>query len=95
MYGTIARLHVKPGQIEAFKQLADGEPAIPGAVSVQVYQMDSDPDELQMVVAFADRQSYVANARDPEQHQRYLQMLEVLKSDPEWQDGEIIYHRAF
>jgi hypothetical protein len=32
----------------------------------------------------------MANADSPEQHQRYLAFREILESDPEWQDGEIV-----
>jgi len=41
-------------------------------------------------VLFESKEAYVANAGSPEQHQRYLRMREMLVSDPEWHDGEII-----
>ena len=37
-------------------------------------------------------EAYVANADSQEQHERYLQMREWLTADPEWHDGEIVYH---
>ena len=43
-----------------------------------------------LAVGFKDKEAYVANAQSPEQHERYLQMIEHLESEPEWQDGEII-----
>jgi len=43
-----------------------------------------------MAVAFTDKTSYVANARDPKQDERFKRMRAFLASDPEWHDGEII-----
>jgi len=45
MYGTIAKLKVKPGQVEALKShmAAVTSRHEPGFVSVNVYQMDADP----------------------------------------------------
>ncbi|MBE2184550.1 MAG: antibiotic biosynthesis monooxygenase, partial [Anaerolineae bacterium] len=45
MYGTVAKLRVKPGQLEAFKawaEVAESRP-VPGFISTTIYQMDSDP----------------------------------------------------
>jgi len=63
---------------------------IPGFVSTVVYRMDRDPNEIYMAVAFKDKDSYVANARDPKQDERYKRMRALLAADPEWHDGEII-----
>lgn len=93
MYGTIAKTKVKPGAIDELKRTMEGQEQGQGAVAVFVYQMDSDPDELYLVAAFDSREAYLANADSPEQHQRYLQMRQWLAADPDWHDGEIIYHR--
>jgi len=63
---------------------------IPGFVSTMVYRMDTDPNELYMAVAFKDKESYVANARDTKQDERFRRMRAMLTADPEWHDGEII-----
>jgi len=63
---------------------------IPGFVSTVVYRMDRDPNEIYMAVAFKDKDSYLANARDPKQDERYKKMRALLAGDPEWHDGEII-----
>jgi antibiotic biosynthesis monooxygenase (ABM) superfamily enzyme len=93
MYGTVARLRLKPeaaGQLE--QQLKEFEGlSVPGYVSTTIYRMDANSNEYYMAVVFDSRESYVANAEDPEQHQRYLQMRELLESDPEWHDGEVVY----
>lgn len=92
MYGTVARMKVKPGAVEALKRMAEGEVAqIPGFVAQYVYQMDTDPSEFYLIAVFESREAYVANAESPEQRARYEQMMEWLEAEPEWHDGEIIY----
>jgi len=38
------------------------------------------------------RETYHANAASPEQHARYLRLRALLTAEPEWHDGEVIYH---
>jgi heme-degrading monooxygenase HmoA len=65
---------------------------MPGYVGMCVYQLDRDSNEYVLVVAFKDKESYHANAGSAEQDRRYRQMRELLESDPEWMDGEIVWH---
>jgi heme-degrading monooxygenase HmoA len=65
--------------------------AIPGVIKVYVYQTDADSREFYMAVVFESRESYVANAQSPEQHQRYLQLRQHLEADPDWHDGNIVF----
>ncbi len=92
MYGTVARMRLKTGMEAKLKEdMAQYERLmIPGFVSTMVYRMDTDPSELYMAVAFKDKASYVANARDPKQDERFKRMRVFLAADPEWHDGEII-----
>lgn len=92
MYGTVARMRLKPGMETKLKEdLAQYERLkISGFVSTMVYRMDRDPNELYMAVAFKDKESYAANARDPKQDERFRRMREFLAADPEWHDDEII-----
>ncbi len=92
MYGTVARMRLKAGMEAKLKaDMAQYERLkIPGFVSTMVYRMDADPNELYMAVAFKDKASYVANARDPKQDERFKRMRAFLAADPEWHDGEII-----
>ncbi len=92
MYGTVPRMRLKAGMEAKLKEdMARYERLkIPGFVSTMVYRMDTDPNELYMAVAFKDRESYVANARDPKQDERFRRMRAMLAADPEWHDGEII-----
>ena len=93
MYGTIARLQVKPGSLEALNQWGSSRHGdlIPGYVSQYVFQMDGNANELYLVVIFTDKDSYVANAQSPIQDARYREMRAMLSADPEWHDGEVIY----
>jgi len=89
MYGTVARMKVKPGALQALKEMEERKPS--GFIRSLVYQMDKDPNEILLVVLFRDKESYFANAESPAQHQEYLKVRAFLESDPEWSDGEVIY----
>ena len=98
MYGTVARIRIKPGMEERLLAFDREERAlgIPGYVASYIYRMDTEPNIYYLAVAFDNKESYVANANSPEQDARYRQMLELLEGEPEWHDGEIIsvYHRT-
>jgi antibiotic biosynthesis monooxygenase (ABM) superfamily enzyme len=93
MYGTVARLRLKPGAKEQMdQQMREYESLkIPGYMMTHVYQMEGDPQTYYMAVVFDSKESYQANANSPEQDARYQQMRALLESDPEWHDGEIVY----
>ena len=93
MYGTITRLQVKPGALEALQAWGSSGDSrvIPGYVKEYVFQMDSDPNELYLAIIFTDKASYVANAQDPVQIARYAEMRTMLIADPEWHEGDVIY----
>ena len=92
MYGTVARLRVKPGAAEKLLQFSRDEASIniPGFVFQYVYQMDQNAREYILVVGFTDKAAYVKNADSPEQNVRYQTFRELLDADPEWHDGEIV-----
>jgi quinol monooxygenase YgiN len=96
MYGTVARFRAKPGMADALRELSESYDAerAPGYVSQTVYQMDDDPNVFYIAVVFESREAYVANAESEDQHERYLEMREMLAGDPEWHDGEIIFNDA-
>jgi heme-degrading monooxygenase HmoA len=93
MYGTVAFLRFKPGLDRRVQDVFSDLQAenIPGVVFEQVYRTDADARAYVMVVGFASREAYRANAASPEQHARYLAFRELLTADPEWHDGEIVY----
>jgi quinol monooxygenase YgiN len=91
MYGTVARLRVKPGKDAELQRLGqEMAPQIPGFAFQHVFRSDTDPNELYLVVGFESEQAYRANAASPEQQQRYEQYRALLDADPEWHDGNII-----
>jgi quinol monooxygenase YgiN len=90
MYGTIARVKIDPGKLEDLKALGRRIGVPPGQIARYVYQMDVNPGELFLVAVFESREAYWANARSPEQNQRFQEMRALMLSDPEWHDGEII-----
>jgi len=92
MYGTVARMKIKPGAEEQLRQLSrDFESVqIPGFVSQLVYRLDADPNDCFLVVAFENKDAYVANANSAEQNDRYQRIRALLSAEPEWHDGEIV-----
>lgn len=95
MYGTIARLHVKPGEEQAVIALMDEwkrerKSKASGFNSGYLYRQDAEPETLTMVVAFDGQQHYRRNAESPEQDRWYRQVRSHLVDDPVWEDGEIV-----
>lgn len=93
MYGTVAKLRLKPGMLEKFRQLGTEQAgaAMEGFIGERIYQMDADPNELYMVVWFTDKAAYQKNAASPGQDKRYQELRALLATDPEWHDGEVIF----
>lgn len=93
MYGTVARLRAKPGMEQQFQQLMREYKSldIPGMVATCVYRMDNNPNDYYLATVFSSKESYLANARSPEQETRYHKMRALLEADPEWNDGEAIF----
>lgn len=93
MYGTVARLHVKPGMQEALLAWANGlDRAVPGRLRSFVYQLDADPNTLMLVALFESREAYHANAASAEQAAEFEQMMAFLAAEPEWHDGEALFY---
>jgi heme-degrading monooxygenase HmoA len=92
MYGTVARMQIKPGMEARMAELNRQQQVseIPGLVATYVYRMDNEPDVYYLAVVFESKEAYVANANSPEQDARYREMRELLATDPEWHDGEIV-----
>lgn len=92
MFGTVARFTAREGAedrlIELMNSYDDAE--IPGHVASIVYKLRDGERQYMMATRFEDEASYRANAESPEQHQRYLQMRELIEGDPEWNDGDIV-----
>lgn len=93
MYGTVARLRIKPGMEQQLVEFSIAEDAakIPGLVTEYVYRMDKDEQEYFLVVVFESKDAYWANANSPDQDARYQTMRALMEADPEWYDGEIVH----
>jgi quinol monooxygenase YgiN len=94
LYGTVARLKVKPGHLEQLKADQEERAWPKGGLAMYAYQLDDNPDELLLAVVFEDEESYKANADLPETHQEYLKLLEHLEGEPEWHDGKVVVART-
>ncbi len=92
MYGTVARMRIKPGMEAKLEEVSRTAEAaqIPGFVATYIYRMDADPNEYYMAVIFTDKAAYRANADSPEQNARFQDMMTMLEREPEWHDGEIM-----
>jgi hypothetical protein len=64
MFGTVARMKLKPGSHEKMQDLMKGfeERQVNGFVFTASYRSQSDPDEIWLAVGFEDEASYRANA---------------------------------
>lgn len=95
MFGTVALFTPKVGQEQAIVEALDKwweerRPKVRGAIASTIHKNITNPSELIMSVVFDSEESYRANAADPEQHQWYLGLRELLENDPRWIDGEVL-----
>lgn len=96
MYGSVARLRLQPGrERELIEELTGFEAArVPGFVGTMLYRLDARGNEYMMVATFASKSAYQANAASAQQDGRFRRLRALLESDPEWNDGELIYQAA-
>jgi quinol monooxygenase YgiN len=92
MYGTVGRAHIRPENREEFVRLITSPEyrQVPGFRRGFLMFPENRENEVILVAMFEDRDSYVRNAEDPTQHQRYLAYRALLDDEPEWSDGEWI-----
>ena len=99
MYGTVARMKVKPGELEQLqKTMQDWDERagkVEGAIATYVYKLDTDPNEVIMAVLFQDKKTYMANADDPQTDEWVQRVRAHLEADPDWNDGEVIVSQQF
>jgi len=92
MFGTVAKMNLKPGSFEKMQDLMKGQEGMEanGYLFMAVYRSQSDPNEIWLTVGFEDEASYRANAEDPNTDKMAQQYQELLTAPPEWHDGEIV-----
>jgi antibiotic biosynthesis monooxygenase (ABM) superfamily enzyme len=90
MFGTIARAKIRPENRDKFRAVleSEGQVVVPGYVSSHLMFPEGRDDEAYLVVFFDDRDSYMKNADDPAQDERYQKFRALLEEDPEWMDGD-------
>lgn len=95
MFGSIFRMHSKPGQAGAVEEhmrrwQRERRPKVAGVVAGYLLTSRDRPDELVGVAVFDSEENYRKNAADPEQDRWYRELRALLQADPEWNDGEIL-----
>lgn len=97
MFGTVARMLVKPGMEHRLAELSREyeQLTIPGHISTHVFRMDANPQEFYLATVWESREAYFANADSPEQDARYRKMLDILQAEPDWHDGEVVYSQSY
>lgn len=93
MFGTVAHIRVKPGHeqqvMELSREWADTRGrGVEGYVTGYLVRSERGPQEGILIAIFQDRESYMANAEDPEQDRWFRRFREHLQGDPDWHDGE-------
>ncbi|MGE5225312.1 MAG: putative quinol monooxygenase [Planctomycetaceae bacterium] len=90
MYGTVAKMRVKPENREQLRKVAEAQNVEQVEGFVASYTLfENDSDVAWLLAVFADRATYDANANDPAQHERFMELRALMDADPEWHDGEI------
>jgi heme-degrading monooxygenase HmoA len=93
VYGTVARMTLKPGAEEKVMQVMEGSQAgREGHVATYVFKSDADPNVHFVTTIFESKSAYKKFADSPEQDKRFHQMKELLAAEPDWHDGEVIHH---
>jgi quinol monooxygenase YgiN len=92
MFGTVAKMKLKPGSFEKMQDVMKGfeEQPVKGFLFNAVYRSQSDPDEVWLVVGFEDEATYRANADNPRTNEMAEQYQKIMAAAPEWHDGEIV-----
>ena len=95
MYGTIGQARIKDGKLAEVVEmektwLRERGPHVPGAIATYMFQSDNDPSMISVVALFRDRETYRANANDPDQDAWYQQLRAALTGDIVWHDGEVV-----
>src|SRR5260370_8424720 len=91
MFGTIAKMKLKPGAYDKMADQMKGfeERQVKGFLFNVVYRSQSDPNEVWLVVGFEDEAPYRANANHPQTGEMAQQDQQMLAGPPEWHAGAI------
>jgi heme-degrading monooxygenase HmoA len=93
LYGTVAKMKLKPGAEGKLMESMEGVTP-PGQVATFVFKSDADPNVHFVTTVFESKDAYKKFADSPEQDKRFRQMRELLATEPEWHDGEVVHHQV-
>jgi hypothetical protein len=62
----------------------------PGSRALTVYRSDADPREHWVAGVWESREVYASNSSRPETTGNYQRLRDLMESDPEWHDGEVV-----
>jgi hypothetical protein len=93
MYGSIFKIRPKAGKEQDIVRMTEEwarerQPKVKGSLGGCLYKLDNGG--LMGVGIFQSKEDYRANAESPEQDAFYRRWRELMESDPEWNDGEIV-----
>jgi len=96
MYGSVFRLRPRPGHEQALieeliRWRHERYPQAVGFVGWVCLAPESRSGEYVNTLVFRSREAYLRNANDPEQDRWYCRLRSHLESDPEWEDGEVLW----
>jgi heme-degrading monooxygenase HmoA len=93
LYGTIAKMKLKPGAEEKVMQVMGGaDHDAEGHISTYVFKSDADPNVHFVTTVFESKTAYKKFADSAEQNRRFSQIKDLLADEPVWHDGEVIHH---
>jgi quinol monooxygenase YgiN len=97
MFGTVAKLKFKPGMMKKFMEENLEQYENPNSGSLAVFAFDTldEPNTALLVAVSESEEAYKKNADDPKTHERFMKMMEYLESEPEWNDGHVIYSKLY
>jgi|TARA_B110000438_G_C15569392_1_gene544717 hypothetical protein len=91
MYGTIFNLDVKDGHKESLLNIMQQNDRVPeGMVAWFLMNPSDEGKDLIGVAVFENKESHLANAENPDQHDYFVEMMKHLNSEPTWTDGEYV-----
>jgi heme-degrading monooxygenase HmoA len=92
VYGTVAKMKLKPGAEAKIMQIMEGgQVSRPGHVATYIFRSDQDPNVHIVTTIFESESAYRKFSDSPEQDKRFRQMQELMAAEPEWNDGEVIH----
>jgi antibiotic biosynthesis monooxygenase (ABM) superfamily enzyme len=96
MYGTVARIRIKPGSetrlLDEFRRQEKDYTKVPGFVASYILRADAPSNDHYLTAIFDRKESYVANAESPAQDARYRRLAQFFDGEPEWHDGEVVHN---